>query len=342
MTWRPFFMLLSGVILLVFLFTLYGLGDVLKKAGDFSYGYLWLSLAHIVPMALSAGGWWALSADCYPRSGSPHSGSSRSGRPRSRRMSWRVMLIGRWIREGVNNLLPVAQIGGEVVGVRFLVLRHARTSRAVAATVADLTMEAGTQILFTLLGIAVLFLFTAVPKAVLGTALIGVAIGTLAIGGFVIAQRKGLLRVGENLFSRLAETFGWHGLADARGAHDALHALYRRHRDWIESAGWHLAAWIIGSMEIWLLFALMGEPISWIDALILESLIQAVRSAAFFIPAAIGVQEASYIAVGALLGLPTEVTFAASLIRRGRDIILGVPALGFWYWNEARRVARTS
>ena len=54
----------------------------------------------------------------------------------------RVSVLLRWIREGVNNLLPVAQIGGEVVAARLLRRRGQRTSsRAIAGSVGDLTME---------------------------------------------------------------------------------------------------------------------------------------------------------------------------------------------------------
>src|SRR5215813_7552540 len=34
----------------------------------------------------------------------------------------RIFMVLRWIREATNNLLPVAQIGGEVVGARLLSL----------------------------------------------------------------------------------------------------------------------------------------------------------------------------------------------------------------------------
>ena len=65
-----------------------------------------------------------------------------------------MYLLLRWIREGVNNLLPLAQIGGEVVAWNLLRRRGTKSSAAIAGTVADLTMEMVTQILFTVLGVA--------------------------------------------------------------------------------------------------------------------------------------------------------------------------------------------
>ena len=65
---------------------------------------------------------------------------------------WRI----RWVREAVNAMLPVAQIGGNLAAIRLLAQRGLPVARATAATVLDLTVEALAQFLFTLLGIAVL------------------------------------------------------------------------------------------------------------------------------------------------------------------------------------------
>jgi uncharacterized membrane protein YbhN (UPF0104 family) len=68
----------------------------------------------------------------------------------------------------------------------------------------------------------------------------------------------------------------------------------------------------------------------------LECIIFAIRSAAFFIPGALGVQEGGYLLLGAALGLPPEVALAVSLLKRGRAIILGIPALAAWQWLEGK------
>jgi len=46
----------------------------------------------------------------------------------------RVYLLLRWIREAVNNLLPLAQIGGEFVVARLLQKRGVRLAQAVGGT----------------------------------------------------------------------------------------------------------------------------------------------------------------------------------------------------------------
>ena len=74
------------------------------------------------------------------------------------------------------------------------------------------------------------------------------------------------------------------------------------------------------------------------STLVIESLGQAIRSAAFFVPGAIGVQEGGFMAVGILFGIGPEVGLAVSLIKRIREVGLGVPALVAWKALEGRRL----
>jgi hypothetical protein len=55
-------------------------------------------------------------------------------------------MVMRWIREAVNNLLAVVQIGGEVVVA--LRLRRRPVVTAIAGITVDLTLEIVTQICF--------------------------------------------------------------------------------------------------------------------------------------------------------------------------------------------------
>jgi hypothetical protein len=59
-----------------------------------------------------------------------------------------------------------------------------------------------------------------------------------------------------------------------------------------------------------------------------------VRSVAFMVPMAAGVQEGGYLVVGAAFGLPPDQALALSLLKRGRDLALGVPALIGWQVME--------
>ena len=62
---------------------------------------------------------------------------------------------------------------------------------------------------------------------------------------------------------------------------------------------------------------LLGHPVTWVEALLLESLGQAIRGAAFAIPGALGVQEGGYLLLAPLAGLSSDTALALSLAKRG-------------------------
>ena len=58
------------------------------------------------------------------------------------------------------------------------------------------------------------------------------------------------------------------------------------------------------------------------------------------VPQALGVQEGGYIMLGALFGLSAEAALALSLVRRARDLVIGLPILLVWQVVEGRRSLR--
>jgi len=88
---------------------------------------------HLVQVVCSAFGWRAV----VPKTGAlpgPH-----------------IFILLRWIREGTNNLLPLAQIGGEVIGARLLARHGVAGVDAAGSTIVDLSLEMVTQAAFTVL-----------------------------------------------------------------------------------------------------------------------------------------------------------------------------------------------
>jgi hypothetical protein len=71
--------------------------------------------------------------------------------------------------------------------------------------------------------------------------------------------------------------------------------------------------------------------------LIIESLGMTARSAGFFIPGALGIQEIALVLVGSFVGLPPETAMLIAIVKRLRDVVLGLPGLAMWQWMEGRR-----
>ncbi len=245
----------------------------------------------------------------------------------------------RWIREAVNSLLPVAQLGGNIVGIRLLVHRGVSGAVAGAATTLDITMEALTQFVFTVIGIAALALLDA--NASWGGWLQGVvAAMALGVGGFIVAQRAGVMRVVEALARRLHRMFPSLSVDSVRGLHDELMRLQRDRAALLRAGSLHLLAWLVGVAETWLILRLMGLSTTASEALVIESLGMAARSAGFVVPGALGVQEAGFILVCGLFGIGADNAIALSMVKRVRELIVGLPGLVAWQWAEGRRLMR--
>ena len=105
-----------------------------------------------------------------------------------------------------------------------------------------------------------------------------------------------------------------------------------------------LLGWIVGTGEVWLALHFLGSPVGWAEALMLESLGQAIRGAAFAIPGSLGVQEGGYLLLARLIGLPPEAALALSLAKRARELLLGLPGIVYLHFAEKgwqrRRLAR--
>lgn len=264
-------------------------------------------------------------------------------------LAWRLLFIGsapslsalfgmRWIGEAVNNLLPVAQVGGELARVRLTMLAGVETSRAAATVLADMTFGALTQMLFALIGIGLLLASYEVGSVV--PVVSGLLLFGCGIFAFYRIQRRRGLTILWRWASAILPGRKWTAKLGRIGSFQkALERIYANRKVAGWSCFWRLAGWLAGAVEIWLCLWFLDVPAHWTDAVILESLSQAGRSAAFTVPGAIGIQEAGFVALGLVLGLDPSTALALGLIRRARDLVLGLPALAVWSAIEARRSA---
>lgn len=247
----------------------------------------------------------------------------------------RVYLQLRWIRESVNVLLPVAQVGGDLLGGRLLTFWHVSGGLAGASILVDPVIQLGAQFAFTLIGLAVLALSGADARLVEYVAG-GLTISAAALAGFYYAQRSGLMRIAENLLIRVARRRPSFTLGRIPALHENLQAIYRQPRALLSSFVLHQAAWFLGAGEIWIALTCIGLRPGLGECLVLESLGQAVRSADFAVPGVMGVQEGGFLVIGSFYGIGPEISLALSLVKRIPDVALGVPGLLVWHSLELR------
>ncbi|HET6389533.1 lysylphosphatidylglycerol synthase domain-containing protein [Hyphomicrobium sp.] len=262
---------------------------------------------------------------------------------------WRVLVVekdslppgvsflwARWMRDSIGNLLAIIPGAGEAAGARELSKGGMKVSMAAATTITDMTTEMMSQLIYTFMGLAILFVYHP-DEAAAWWAAGGLAIATIAVVGFLIAQNKGLILFLETLPAKLGFTRAWEGLSDADSIHEAIRSIYRDKRAVFNSTVLHVFGWLAGAAETWIALWFMNQALSAGDVLSLESLVFALRTAAFIVPWAAGVQEGGYVVVGGLFGLGPDVALALSLLKRARELITGLPGLLAWHFSEGRR-----
>ncbi len=293
-----------------------GAGAVFGAVGAAGWGVLAVVVLRGVAVSAAGLGWFSL----FPAARRP--------------TAWTCALI-RFLREGANALLPITQIGGEAIGARALTLRGAPASLSAASVIVDVLVQAVTQFLFAAVGLATLASMRD-GDAIRGTIAIVIVVAVPALGGFYLAQQPVGQRLVKRLLKRVAGEREWLSF----GAIDALYArlasIYANRRGVAIAFLIHSSVWLFGALEVWAVLACMGYPCGYPEALVVESLMHAVRGAAFAIPGAFGAQEGGLIVLCAIFGVPVEAAIAMSLIKRVPDLVFGVPSLIGWQILEGR------
>ncbi|MGB9391747.1 MAG: lysylphosphatidylglycerol synthase domain-containing protein, partial [Xanthobacteraceae bacterium] len=297
-----------------------GFGAVAQAFAAVGFGVAVVVLLRAVELAGAGLGWWIVV-------------------PASARCPLYACVWVRFIREAINALLPVAQVGGEIAGGRVMTFFGIAGEVAGATLLVDILMQAVTLLLFTFVGIGVLATVVA-DRALIGSLAAGTAILGLALAGFFAAQRFGGAKLFDRLLMALAAKLGWSSLANRASLHDNLVRIYADLPRLGAAMLVHLGVWFVGALEVLVALRLMGFPIGYGEALAIESVGQAVRAAAFLMPGALGVQEAGFIAVCAVYGIPAPAALALSLVKRVPDLTLGVPFLFVWHAHESRALMR--
>ena len=313
--------LLAGIALLILLIALHNVGDITSALGIAGWGgVIFITVATLPAMLLCGLAWSRVFPDQL-------AGGDL------------FFMRARLIRDGVSNLIAVP-LGEQVIGVRMLTQAGISTSLAAASVVVDLTTELLSQFLFTLIGLLLLFR-THPDNPVFYWAGLGALVAVPVLFGFIFMQVSGL-RLLERLSGKLAETYDWSMLKGISSLKAGIHSLYEHRNGFRTSLLLHLMAWLLGVLPTWIGLQLLNHPLGLTDVTVIESITFAIRTVAFFVPGALGVQEGAYILIGGLYGLTPETALALSLLKRGRDLLLGIPCLLTWQFDEGKSVWQRS
>ena len=259
--------------------------------------------------------------------------------PREARRPW-VFVWGRMVRDASANCLPFSQVGGFVFGARAATLHGVSWSLATASTVVDVTAEFLAQLAFTAIGLGILL--ARAPDSSLAVPL-EVGLGLAVAAGVALIW---LQQAAAPLFASLGRRIAGRWFEDAQDRVQVLQAelslIYGHTARLAVGFTGHLIGWIGTGVAGWIAYRALGVPIDFDDALAIEALLAAAAAVAFLVPVNAGVQEAGYAGLGAIFGVPPELSLGVSLIRRARDVAVGVPILLVWQFFEVRRLRATA
>ena len=311
---------LIGMSVLIALTVWHGADHVGQAMVSTGWAMVLVVLARIAAVAVAGGGWWLLF-------------------PPDQRPSILTCVGIRFIREGANALLPLAQIGGDFIGARCLALRGVRGTLAAASVIVDVLMQAASQLAFAVIGL-ILLMEMGGNELIVWPLAVGIALALPALGAFLLLQGERGQRLVKKLLSLFAGDRNWLVFGAIDDLFVRLDKFYSYRDGLIRSVIWHLAGWFIGAIEVWAVLNFMGYQIDFGDAVIIESLMHAVRGAAFAVPGALGAQEGGLIVLCAIFGIPPEAALALSLVKRIPDLVIGVPGLLAWQAMEGRHFLR--
>lgn len=333
-SWVKPVMVLIGAALLIAVLSSIDLAQVLSLLGRIGWGFLLVMAAAALIFSADVASWLAVLPALPFRFG-------------QWLWLWKVRLVG----EMLNVVTPLGGLGGEPAKGLILVKNRGLDARE---TVASLLVARTSLLLAFLpfLGIAYgLMLSQDLLGADIVTAIgIGSMLFTGGILGFFLVQR---FRIASRLagfihryrFAAGLERF----LNEIRAVDHELNRLYVGAA--LRFGGALLLAfigWLLGALELYVISALLGYPLTLSEILIIEAVVQLVRQATGLIPGSLGATEGAFLLLyGAFVGDPS-VGVAVALVRRSRDLvwITAGLAIGYGYLDmrkeQSGRLAKVS
>jgi uncharacterized membrane protein YbhN (UPF0104 family) len=228
------------------------------------------------------------------------------------------------ISDAFNLILPSASMGGDAMRA-FMIRKHVPLRDGVPAVLFDKTIEFVASMVFLVTGLVLGLMFLRLPQALAIPAVVSVAMTAAGIVLLVMVQRRGvtssLLRLGV-FFPSISE---WVGSKQIQLL--AMDENFRLlHSGRVSRAlpplVLHLGSRLVGAMEFMIVLAVLGAPVSLVQALFISTVVTVGNTVFFLLPGQWGVMESVHILVVQSLGYSPAVGLSLSIIRRLRRLVL--------------------
>jgi putative membrane protein len=238
--------------------------------------------------------------------------------PHERRIRFGELYLIRLAGTAFNQAVPSATIGGEPVKA-MLLREHVPLSSAVASVVSAKLAYSVAQAVMAFIGFAVVFTRLHLPRAMMYALLAALVVTVAMIAVFFWLQRRGLFATATTLGRRLHLPHRWvDRMSRATSRLDRhiqeLHAV--RPFDFVAAVGCHLAGFVVGVGQIYLLLRWLNLPADLVRCVAIEGLSVLIQTATFLVPGSIGVQEGGKMLIFRALGLPASAGFSVGVVFR--------------------------
>ncbi len=294
----------AGLALLAFLVFRTGAGAILGQLARFGPWFLAVAGLAFLWIFLQACAWSIIQASHF--------------HPVPLMRLFRVKIIG----DTLNTLLPSANVGGDAARA-FLIRSDTPLKEGIPGVLVDKTVEAFAASLFLAFGFLLGLTVVDLPAWMDAVAAVGLALTAAGIALFILLQLKGALwaidKVGRVIprVRRLAAGREHH----IRDLDENICTIYK-HLDARTAAATalHFAARVLGAVEVYLVMAVLGAPLSAVQALFTSAGVTIINTAFFIVPGQVGVQESAHMLVLQLLGFPAALGLSLGVIRRLRKL----------------------
>jgi putative membrane protein len=238
-----------------------------------------------------------------------------------------ALYIMRWTGESVNNVLPLGTVGGDILRASLAARAGLGAAEAGAGVVVDVTLGFTGDVILAVIGFSVI-VYEGIHAAPVERVAPIIAAMIALFTALIVAQKKGLLGIVLQRVARLPGVGRWAAFLGGIGALDqSIQQLYAHVGTLLRCLAFRFTSAILGGIELYIGLILLGRRVRMVDAVIIHCLTTVIRGAAFFLPAGLGVQEWSIVALTGAMGVSPEVGAALALMRRVRDAIFGAPGL---------------
>ena len=242
------------------------------------------------------------------------------------RPSLRALFMAKLAGEAVNQLTPLANIGGEPLKA-YLLKRQAPASRGLASVVINKMAQIITGLIFTAMGLGLIIVYWDLPRALPLPVQTGLVV-LLVFGGLLIWI---LYRKHKHLFSSLRNLLNFVGVrtellerrvAKAVTIDDNIGRFYRQYKArFFLVMFFHSFGWMLGACETYVILRALGAQIDFPVAFLVTSLTLIINSLFFFMPSNIGVSEGGQMFLLATLGFDPTLGLSLGIVKRMRKIV---------------------